>query len=67
MFNLYRGGLQEPQTTVEAQVPSQVSQESQGNHQNNRGTEAPAADAGSISIASSDNRKVSREDIELVS
>ncbi|ONK66415.1 uncharacterized protein A4U43_C06F7690 [Asparagus officinalis] len=57
---------QEPLTTREAQVPSQVSQESQDNHQHNSGTEAPAADAGSISIASSDNRKVSREDIELV-
>ena len=47
-------------------MPSQVSQEPQDNHQNNTGTEAPAADVGSISIASSDNRKVSREDIELV-
>lgn len=47
-------------------MPSQVSQESQGNHQNNKGTEAPAVDVGSISLASSDNRKVSRADIELV-
>lgn len=57
---------QDPQTSAEAQVPSQASQESQGNHQTNQGTETAVADAGSISIASSDNRKVSREDIELV-
>lgn len=50
--------------TAETQVPSQASQELQGNHQSSKGSEAPPADAGSIS--SSDNRKVSREDIELV-
>lgn len=57
---------QDPQISAEVQVPSQASQESQGNNQNNQGTEAPVVDTGSLSIASSDNRKVSREDIELV-
>ncbi|ONK81184.1 uncharacterized protein A4U43_C01F26220 [Asparagus officinalis] len=52
----------ESQSTSERQV----SKDSPGNHQNNIGTEDPAADAGSVSIASGDNRKISREDIELV-
>jgi len=30
-------------------------------------TDAPAGDSGSLSVASNDNKKVSREDIELVS
>lgn len=54
---------QDTQVTSEAQIPSHASQESQGNHQNNKGSEVPTADAG---IATTDNRKVSREDIELV-
>lgn len=50
---------QDTKTPAEVQVPSQ---ESNGNHQNNKGNE----DAGSVSISSSDNRKVSREEIEFV-
>lgn len=57
--------LQEPQKTPELQSSTQVSHESQGDQQNN-GTEAPVGDSGSISTPSHDNRKVSREDIELV-
>jgi len=56
---------QEPQNTPELQSSTQVSHESQGDQQNN-GTEAPVGDSGSISTPSHDNRKVSREDIELV-
>ncbi|KAJ0963011.1 hypothetical protein J5N97_028133 [Dioscorea zingiberensis] len=58
---------QDPQNTVEVPPSAQAPHESQGNsHQDNPGGEAPVADSGSISIATSDNRKVSREDIELV-
>lgn len=58
--------LQDPQNTVEASPSAQAQHETQGNHQDNPGGDAPVADSGSISIASSENRKVSREDIELV-
>ncbi|KAL0924014.1 hypothetical protein M5K25_004815 [Dendrobium thyrsiflorum] len=50
-------------SAAEMQPPSQ---ESQGNQQNNGGSEPHVADSNSISAANSDNRKVSREDIELV-
>ncbi|KAG1330333.1 hypothetical protein COCNU_02G003010 [Cocos nucifera] len=56
----------DPQSAAEVQPASQVSHELQGNQQNSPTTEAPGVDSGSPSIASSDNRKVSREDIELV-
>lgn len=49
----------------ETQHFPQASHESQSDLHNN-GTEAPAPDSGSVSISSNDNRKVSREDIELV-
>ncbi|XP_020577308.1 uncharacterized protein LOC110022608 isoform X2 [Phalaenopsis equestris] len=42
------------------------SQDSQGNQQNNGGNEPHTADSSSVSAAKNDNRKVSREDIELV-
>lgn len=57
--------LQDLQNTPEVQSSTQVSQESQGDQQHN-GTEVPVGDSGSISTSSHDNRKVSREDIELV-
>ncbi|GMP43777.1 hypothetical protein CsSME_00013011 [Camellia sinensis var. sinensis] len=57
--------VQVSQNTPEIQSSTQVSHESQGDQQNN-GTEAPLADSGSISTSSNDNKKVSREDIELV-
>lgn len=48
-------------------IPSSalVVHESHSDQQNNA-VEAPVADSGSVSISSNDNRKVSREDIELV-
>eukprot|EP00262_Sarcandra_glabra_P017946 TRINITY_DN629_c0_g1_i1.p1 TRINITY_DN629_c0_g1~~TRINITY_DN629_c0_g1_i1.p1 ORF type:complete len:373 (-),score=59.90 TRINITY_DN629_c0_g1_i1:416-1534(-) len=58
--------LQDPQCKAEIQPPSQVSHESQGDQQNNLATEVPVVDSGLTSISSSDSRKVSREDIELV-
>ncbi|KAG1335174.1 hypothetical protein COCNU_03G012930 [Cocos nucifera] len=57
---------QDPQSTAELQPSSQASHELQGNQQNPPATDAPGVDSGSASIASNDNRKVSREDIELV-
>ncbi|CBI31827.3 unnamed protein product, partial [Vitis vinifera] len=53
------------QSAQEIQSSTQVSHESQSDHQNNT-AEAPVADSGSICISSNDSRKVSREDIELV-
>lgn len=44
---------------------TQASHESQSDQLNNA-TEGPVPDSGSASISSNDNRKVSREDIELV-
>ncbi|PWA81287.1 hypothetical protein CTI12_AA188270 [Artemisia annua] len=51
--------------TTEKQHLAQASHESQSDQHNNA-TEAPVPDSGSVSISSNDNRKVSREDIELV-
>ncbi|KAI3510244.1 hypothetical protein L1887_25776 [Cichorium endivia] len=56
---------QESKKTPEKQSLTQASHESQSDQQNNA-TEAPVPDSGSASISSNDNRKVSREDIELV-
>ncbi|KAL4554717.1 hypothetical protein LXL04_037319 [Taraxacum kok-saghyz] len=56
---------QESKKTSEKQGLTQASHESQSDQQNNA-TEAPVPDSGSASISSNDNRKVSREDIELV-
>jgi hypothetical protein len=59
--------LQDSPVAAEAPPSSQVAHEVQGNRPNPAGaSEAPAADSGSLSVASSDNRKISREDIELV-
>ena len=44
----------------------QGTNEVQSNQLNTMSTDAPAGDSGSLSAASNDNRKVSREDIELV-
>ncbi|XP_038986230.1 uncharacterized protein LOC103706913 isoform X2 [Phoenix dactylifera] len=59
-------GTGDPQSMAEVQPASQVSYEFQGNQQNPPTMEASGVDSGSASIASSDNRKVSCEDIELV-
>ncbi|CAK9140506.1 unnamed protein product [Ilex paraguariensis] len=56
---------QDSPTTQDIQPSAQVSHESQSDQHNNT-TEPTVADAGSISASSNDNRKVSREDIELV-
>lgn len=50
---------------TEKQSSTQASHEAQSDQQNN-GTDAPVADSGSVSASGNDNRKVSREDIELV-
>ena len=49
------------------QSSTQVSHESQGEQKNNQSLEAPIQDSGSVSASSNDGRKVSRQDIELVS
>ncbi|XP_011625631.1 uncharacterized protein LOC18440344 isoform X2 [Amborella trichopoda] len=58
--------MDQPQGTTEIQSSSQVSPDSQADQHNATATEGPVVDSGSVSISSSDNRKVSREDIELV-
>ncbi|KAJ4952723.1 hypothetical protein NE237_029555 [Protea cynaroides] len=58
--------IQDTQSTPEVQSSTQVSHESHSDQQNNTTAEAPTADSGSISLSSSDNRKVSRQDIEFV-
>ncbi|CAL1397735.1 unnamed protein product [Linum trigynum] len=45
---------------------NQVSLDSQSDQPNNNNPEGPAADSGSLSATSNDNKKVSRQDIELV-
>ncbi|XP_038708653.1 uncharacterized protein LOC120003695 isoform X1 [Tripterygium wilfordii] len=54
------------QNTQDIQSSTQVSHESQSEEQNNHSGEAPLADSGSVSTSSNGNRKVSRQDIELV-
>jgi hypothetical protein len=59
--------LQDSPVASEAPPTSQVAHEEQGNQPNLAGaSELPAVDSGSLSVASCDNRKISREDIELV-
>lgn len=48
------------------QSSAQGTNEVQSNQPNPMATDGPGGDSGSLSIASNDNRKVSREDIELV-
>ncbi|XP_042505839.1 uncharacterized protein LOC122082382 isoform X2 [Macadamia integrifolia] len=57
---------QDSQSTPEVQSSTQVSHESPNDQQNNTTAEAPRADPSSISLSSSDSRKVSRQDIEFV-
>ncbi|XP_078174616.1 uncharacterized protein LOC144568223 isoform X3 [Carex rostrata] len=58
---------QDSPVAAEEPPTTQVAHEVQGNQSNPVGAaEAPTADSGSLSVVSSDNRKVSREDIELV-
>ncbi|CAM8914203.1 unnamed protein product [Rhodiola kirilowii] len=56
---------QESQSTPEVPVSTQLSHESQTDHQNST-TDPPVADSGSVSTSNNDNKKVSRQDIELV-
>nr|XP_009380517.1 PREDICTED: uncharacterized protein LOC103968895 isoform X1 [Musa acuminata subsp. malaccensis]XP_009380518.1 PREDICTED: uncharacterized protein LOC103968895 isoform X1 [Musa acuminata subsp. malaccensis]XP_009380519.1 PREDICTED: uncharacterized protein LOC103968895 isoform X1 [Musa acuminata subsp. malaccensis]XP_009380520.1 PREDICTED: uncharacterized protein LOC103968895 isoform X1 [Musa acuminata subsp. malaccensis]XP_018675564.1 PREDICTED: uncharacterized protein LOC103968895 isoform X1 [ len=58
--------IQDPQCTTEVQPSSEASHVLQGDHQNSPVVETPKVDSGSVSIASSNTRKVSRDDIELV-
>ncbi|KAJ4955336.1 hypothetical protein NE237_012119 [Protea cynaroides] len=58
--------LQDSQSTPEVQSSTQVSHESHSDQQNNTTAEAPTADSSSISLSSSDSRKVSSQDIEFV-
>ncbi|KAI4328902.1 hypothetical protein L6164_021219 [Bauhinia variegata] len=54
------------QSTQEIQSSTQASHESQSDQPNNHTTDVPVADSGSVSTSSNDNKKVSRQDIELV-
>ncbi|KAL2468908.1 hypothetical protein Fot_50484 [Forsythia ovata] len=56
---------QDSHNTPEIKPTNLVSHESQCEQPNNV-TETPIPDSGSVSVSSNDNRKVSREDIELV-
>ncbi|XP_011093731.1 uncharacterized protein LOC105173611 isoform X2 [Sesamum indicum] len=56
--------LQDQQTSQDIK-PNHISHDSQIEQANNA-TETPVPDSGSVSVSSNDNRKVSREDIELV-
>lgn len=58
--------LQDTRSTAEVRPPVQVMNDLQSNRQNQLADEAPGTDSSSIPAATSDNRKVSREDIELV-
>uniref|UniRef100_A0A0D9Y5A4 Ectonucleotide pyrophosphatase/phosphodiesterase family member 3 n=1 Tax=Oryza glumipatula TaxID=40148 RepID=A0A0D9Y5A4_9ORYZ len=57
---------QDIQSPTELQSSAQGTNEVQSNQPNPMATDGPGGDSGSLSIASNDNRKVSREDIELV-
>ncbi|PUZ58709.1 hypothetical protein GQ55_5G529400 [Panicum hallii var. hallii] len=57
---------QDIQSTTELQSSAQGTNEVQSQQPNAMATDAPAGDSGSLSVASNDNKKVSREDIELV-
>ncbi|KAL0426111.1 UNVERIFIED_CONTAM: hypothetical protein Sradi_1145900 [Sesamum radiatum] len=56
--------LQDQQSSQDIK-PNHISHDSQIEQANNA-TETPVPDSGSVSVSSNDNRKVSREDIELV-
>lgn len=57
--------LQDEQNTEDIKPANLFSHDSQKVPPNNA-TDTPVPDSGSISVSSNDNRKVSREDIELV-
>ncbi|XP_068664719.1 uncharacterized protein [Aristolochia californica] len=57
--------FEDTQPKAEVQPSSQLSHESQGEHKSNPSNEVSLADPGSVTVSSND-RKVSREDIELV-
>jgi hypothetical protein len=58
--------LQDIQSTVDLKSSGQGTNEVQSQQPNPMFSDAPAGDSGSLSAANNDNKKVSREDIELV-
>jgi hypothetical protein len=58
--------LQDIQSTVDLKSSGQGTTEVQSQQPNPMFSDAPAGDSGSLSAANNDNKKVSREDIELV-
>jgi len=58
--------MKDSQSTTELQMSPQGTNEVQSNQPNTMASDAPAGDPGSLAVANNDNRKVSREDIELV-
>ncbi|KAM7275434.1 hypothetical protein ACFE04_017300 [Oxalis oulophora] len=66
MANLLSGGTKNMQGTEEVHSSTQVFHDSQSDQQNNQTSEPPLTDAASLTVSSSDGRKVSRQDIELV-
>ncbi|OWM68658.1 uncharacterized protein LOC116192049 [Punica granatum] len=58
--------MKNPQAKQEVQSSNQASHDSQSDPPNNHTTEAPLPDSSSISTSSNENKKVSRQDIELV-
>ncbi|CAM8974516.1 unnamed protein product [Rhodiola kirilowii] len=56
---------QQESSTPEVPVSTQLSHESPTDHQDTI-TDAPVGDSGSVSTSNNDNKKVSRQDIELV-
>jgi hypothetical protein len=58
--------MQDILSTTELQMSSQRTNEAQSSQLNTMTTDAPAGDSGSLSVASNDNRKVSRQDVKLV-
>ncbi|EMS48825.1 hypothetical protein TRIUR3_21540 [Triticum urartu] len=66
LLNFHAARWQDIQSTTELQMSPQGTNEVQSNQLNTMATDAPAGDPGSVAVANNDNRKVSREDIELV-
>ncbi|XP_050385824.1 uncharacterized protein LOC126802262 isoform X1 [Argentina anserina] len=58
--------LQVPQSGKEIQSSNQAIHDTQGDQLKNQTNEAPGTDSASISSSGNDNKKVSRQDIELV-
>lgn len=58
--------MQDIESKENLQSPLQGGDEEQAGELNTKVTDAPGGDSGSLSASSNDNKKVSREDIELV-